>query len=134
MLIPLEEPAPLLEHLVHVAIERRERLIDRHLTAYRSLRMAGDFVCDALPFGDLRRRSHVVELGAKRPRALVSRRSVRRPRTLPRRQIPGQAVERELLRRFAQVFEPPPRGILAQRAAKHREARAASERNAGIVL
>src|SRR6058998_3043975 len=109
MRIPFEEPAPLLEHPVDLAIERRERLVDRYLPANRALRVAGDLVCDALPFGDLWRWSNVVELSAKCPCPLIARRSVLGPGALPRRQIAGEAVERELLRRLAQVFEPAPR-------------------------
>ena len=58
----LGHPAPLLEEIVHVAVERRERGVDREPSANRLLAVLEHLRGDLLPLGNLGQRHHAVEL------------------------------------------------------------------------
>src|SRR5437868_9264171 len=52
-----EHPAAFFEDRVDVGVERGERRVERRPTADRRLDVLAERACDALPFGDLRRRA-----------------------------------------------------------------------------
>src|SRR5687767_7654853 len=80
-------PATLLEQTVHVAVQRRQRRVDRQTPADRLLTILEYLRRDLLPFRHLRQRDHAVELHAERPRMTI---------VGERRVVPGGAIRRQV--------------------------------------
>src|SRR4051812_50091220 len=110
-----QEIPPLLQHGVHVLIERSQRLIDGLHAPYRLLTMLEDGSCDLLPLRHLRRRHHPPQLIPKRQRIPIVRQRRILPRTLPRRQITSELIEPQLNRWLRQIFHQLPRFVLVLR-------------------
>src|SRR6185503_14466516 len=86
----------LLEHRVHVLVERREGLIDCLGFPYRLLSVLENRGRDLFPLRHLRQRGHSLELIAECLCVLVVRESRILPRRFSRREIARQSVEFEL--------------------------------------
>src|SRR3954467_15867162 len=91
-----EEVASLLEHRIHVLIERRECLIHSLRFANRLVTVLEDRRSDLFPLRHLRKWHYVVELIPERLRVFVVRQRRVLPRRLPWRQITSELVEFEL--------------------------------------
>ncbi len=109
---PFQQPATFFKNCVDVVIEALQGLARCEFTPNRPLGIVRDLGGDSFPFRDFRQGQHVLQLDTERLRLRVRRQFCRLPCRLPRRQIPGLAVELKLLGRFGEEFDQLPCGFL----------------------
>src|SRR5215207_7811477 len=122
----LGHPAPLLEQVVHIAIECAECGVDGRASSNGLLAVLEHFRRDLLPFRYLREWHHAVELVAKRACITIVRQRGVVPGAARRRQITRELIELHLDVRPREILGQLERGVLVCRAAEDDEARAAS--------
>src|SRR5215208_8010707 len=109
----VEHPPPLLQDLVHVAVERGEGVVGRALAARHLLGGLRHARGDRLPLRDRRHRVGALELLVEGARARVAGERAVAPRRQARREVAGQLVEPKLpLWRREELYQPPRRVLV----------------------
>jgi hypothetical protein len=99
------QPAALLEQRVDPRVELRRRRVDVLRRAHHALGGELHLLEDTLPFGNLRRGAHALELAGEGLRRRIARRARRAPGAAARRQVARQRVKALHRRRLAEVLD-----------------------------